>query len=206
MLQSAKAVVKRALWSGWDAWHDVETIGFAPVNKLTAVSGNSIHAVNYEPFDSTSAYIKELGVDYRNFGFIDFGSGKGRALLEAAAFPFKWVKGVEFTRELHDIAERNIRQYRMGRVRCSDIRSVLCDAENFDIPTDPLVIFFFNPFTGPVMEKVIANIEQSYRDAPRDIFIIYAGSLRLKDQTFERIAGIEVLSKRRRSTVFLLPG
>src|SRR5688572_7478730 len=38
--------------------------------------------------------VKNLGADPRDFTFVDFGSGKGRALLCAAAFPFKRIVGV----------------------------------------------------------------------------------------------------------------
>jgi tRNA1(Val) A37 N6-methylase TrmN6 len=42
--------------------------------------------------------------DLRDYTFIDFGSGKGRALLMAADLQFKSLIGIELRKELHDKA------------------------------------------------------------------------------------------------------
>lgn len=52
--------------------------------------------------------LENLGAEPRDFTFVDFGSGKGRALLCAAAFPFKRIVGVEWSPDLCAIARRNI--------------------------------------------------------------------------------------------------
>jgi hypothetical protein len=53
--------------------------------------------------------IKALDIDCREYGFIDYGSGRGRLLLAADRFPFKEIVGVEFSRPLHEEACENIR-------------------------------------------------------------------------------------------------
>src|SRR5450755_4425702 len=53
-----------------------------------------------------------LNLDFREFTFIDIGSGKGRALLMAAEFPFHRILGIELLPELHRIAQENINNYR----------------------------------------------------------------------------------------------
>ncbi len=55
--------------------------------------------------------ISSLLIDYRQFVFVDFGFGKGTALLLATEFPFKRIIGVEFSPELHRIAEENIKRF-----------------------------------------------------------------------------------------------
>jgi hypothetical protein len=40
-----------------------------------------------------------LPIAYDKFAFVDCGSGKGRTLLIASEFPFKFIIGVEFAAE-----------------------------------------------------------------------------------------------------------
>lgn len=40
--------------------------------------------------------------------FLDYGSGKGRALIMAAQYPFRRILGVEFSPQLSLIASQNI--------------------------------------------------------------------------------------------------
>ena len=51
-------------------------------------------------------------IDLREFIFIDIGSGKGRALLMAADYPFRRIVGVELLPELHRVSKENIGKYR----------------------------------------------------------------------------------------------
>jgi hypothetical protein len=148
-------------------------------------------------------FLEELDIDYQQYGFVDFGSGKGRVLLEAAAFPFKSVEGVEFSVELHAIADNNIRQYRRGKVRCPAIRSVLSDAAEFQLPAIPLVLYFFNPFSDPVLTIVVDNIRRSIAIDPRPVLIICVGSLMPKER-FDCIPNIQVVWRRALSTVYSL--
>jgi predicted O-methyltransferase YrrM len=50
--------------------------------------------------------------------FIDFGSGKGRALWMASEYPFRQLIALEFSPELHRIAEANITRYFSPTQRC----------------------------------------------------------------------------------------
>jgi hypothetical protein len=54
--------------------------------------------------------------------FIDFGSGKGRVVLQAALhYPFRTVCGIELSEHLHRIAEDNVSRvrHRLGDRRCA---------------------------------------------------------------------------------------
>ena len=105
--------------------------------------------------------------------FIDFGSGKGRALLLASEFPFKRVVGVEFSPELHATAVDNIRKYRTQRQHCNAVDSVCMDFVDFHLPPEPSVLFFFDPCAETVFEIVLNNIERSIHEHPREIYIVY---------------------------------
>ncbi|ALG14130.1 methyltransferase domain-containing protein [Kibdelosporangium phytohabitans] len=104
--------------------------------------------------------------------FIDFGSGMGRMVLEAARFPFGRVYGVELSTDLHEIAEDNVKRTRQ-RLQCRDIRLVRTDVLDFEIPDDVSVVFFNNPFQGPVFTTVIERLVATLDRNPRQIKIVY---------------------------------
>jgi hypothetical protein len=94
----------------FDTRFGVDTGGLIHPTELALDQPNQIHAVSYRGSDPKyfSDAIASLPIDYAQFVFIDFGSGKGRPLLLATQFPFKHIIGVEFSEELHRIAEENI--------------------------------------------------------------------------------------------------
>jgi len=117
--------------------------------------------------------LRDVDVDYRRFAFIDFGCGKGKALLLAARRPFKRIIGVELAPELVDVARRNVAQY-VKRSGGADVFELVCaDAAEYRIPHDPAVFFFFNPFRAETMRPVLDNIRRSLEAAPREIYVIY---------------------------------
>ncbi len=105
--------------------------------------------------------------------FVDFGSGKGRVVLQAALhYSFRRVYGVELSDRLHQVAERNVAAVR-DRLRCPDVRLVHSDVLNFDVPDDVTVAFFYNPFVGDLFEAVVARLVQSVDRCPRPLRIVY---------------------------------
>jgi hypothetical protein len=119
--------------------------------------------------------LKYLNIDHSRYTFIDFGSGKGRVLLLASLYPYRKIIGVEFSQRLHRIAENNIRTWSNPKQKCFNIASVCIDALDFKLPSDPLVLFFFTPFKPPISTQIINNIEESLRNEPRPIEILYYG-------------------------------
>lgn len=104
--------------------------------------------------------------------FADLGAGMGRIVLLAAEWPFRRVVGVEFSRELTDIARANLRTVRSS-LKCPDVEMILADVAAWAIPPDVTVLFLFNPFDGVVLAEVCANIRKSLAAAPRKLTIIY---------------------------------
>ena len=136
---------------------------------------NQVHAVSYgasDPQDFRSA-IAGLPIDYPDFVFVDFGSGKGRAILLASEFPFKRVVGVEFSEELHRIARENINHFSKKGCQCAKVESICMDAVDYPLPDDDLVCYFCNPFDETLMTQMVANIRKSLLRQPREIFILY---------------------------------
>jgi len=100
--------------------------------------------------------------------FIDYGSGKGAALIHAHNLGFKEVYGVEFAKELNDTSLENIK-----KLNLQNIHSLNEDATAFMPPKETTLIYFFNPFDEVVMRKVIENILEAKKYFIEDVYIIY---------------------------------
>lgn len=104
--------------------------------------------------------------------FVDFGSGMGRVVQQAAKYPFARVVGVEISEQLTEIARKNVDSNRR-RFECQNVELISCDAAAFDVPDDMTHAYFNNPFTGETFVKVIGNITSSIDRVPRRITLIY---------------------------------
>jgi SAM-dependent methyltransferase len=109
--------------------------------------------------------------------FIDFGCGKGRALLAAAQLGFKRVEGVEFSGELCAIARQNIAAFARRRRLATECRVVQQDAGAYEVPDDADYFYFFNPFGEQVMRGTLGNIVRSLDRRPREAMLIYCNPL-----------------------------
>jgi SAM-dependent methyltransferase len=119
----------------------------------------------------------ELKIDLGQFTFIDIGSGKGRALLLAAEYPFRRILGVELLPELNQIAQQNIRKFSSPLQGCADIDSVCMDATELSFPQEPLVIFLFNPLPVEGLRKLVQNLEGALRVNPREMRVVYGNPI-----------------------------
>jgi SAM-dependent methyltransferase len=117
------------------------------------------------------------GPDLQDFTFLDLGSGKGRTLLMASDYPFRRIVGVELLPSLDQIAQENLRRYKSDSQQCFRLESVCADATKFPLPSEPLVVYLFNPFPEPGLRQVLANLEQSLREHPRIVYVLYHNPL-----------------------------
>ncbi len=107
-----------------------------------------------------------------NSVLLDIGCGKARVLLIASEFDFDTVRGVEFARELCEIAGDNCTKYKDSTKSRTNFEIIEGDAANYQIRADENVFFLFNPFDGVILSKVINNISNSLRDNPRKVLLI----------------------------------
>jgi len=132
-------------------------------------------------------------IDFREFTFIDIGSGKGRALLMAADYPFRRILGIEVFPALHRVAKENIGRYKSDSQRCFAIDCVLGDGCEFAFPPEPTVLYLFNPLPESGLATMISNLQQSLREHPRVVFVLYHNPLLepvlTQNARFEKIAG-----------------
>jgi len=104
--------------------------------------------------------------------FVDFGSGKGRVVYQAARYPFGRVVGVEISEELNCVARANIERVR-DRLRCRNVELVTADVLDYEIPDDMTYAYFYYPFFGEIFRAVVAKIAASIDRSPRKVTIIF---------------------------------
>jgi SAM-dependent methyltransferase len=193
----------------FDRKHGVDTCGVHELSELTIDSSNIASGLEYEPtpVKAFPSMLKSLPKELGKFVFVDFGCGKGRTLLLASHFKFKRVIGVEFAKELHEAATKNLANYKDSRQKCNDITAIHSDAAKFSIPDDACVFYFYYPFGEDVMRKVLDNIVTSYRANPRPMYFINRLDRTSWVEVCERIYGeIDLLRVRdRRRSLFTNP-
>jgi SAM-dependent methyltransferase len=105
--------------------------------------------------------------------FVDLGCGKGRAVMMASTYPFRKVIGVELNPRLAAIAQANRATWTEAGRAISPIRIVCQDAAEFVFPPGPCLLYLFNPFTTPVVEQLLSQIERQFADRPGMLDVIY---------------------------------
>src|ERR1019366_9273060 len=92
----------------YDFDHGVDTT-WATVPLRTRIR-ELLSGARYQPSEPSLFHqiLQCLPVAPDGFTFIDLGSGKGRTLLMASAYPFRRIVGVELLAELDAIARQNI--------------------------------------------------------------------------------------------------
>ena len=154
---------------------DGEIDGWTHLSDLDIPSANWICGRNYAPIDPVRfhAVLANLHIQFEDFVFIDFGSGKGRALLLASAYRFKRIVGIEFSPELNLIAQHNIQKYMDRHPPCGSVESVCMDFLDFSLPEEPSVCFFFDPCEDAILTKLLRNIRVSLEGHPRAAYLVY---------------------------------
>jgi len=99
---------------------------------------------------------------------LDYGSGKGFAMIFFSKYPFSEIGGVELMPEMHNIAGRNF-----NRKTLPHLKSYNADAAMFEDIDRYNFFYFYNPFKGEVLKKVLENIKTSLKRSPRTIIVIY---------------------------------
>jgi hypothetical protein len=133
----------------------------------------------YQPTDSAlfgemiEALRQQTDLDFRDFVFVDLGSGKGRTLLMASVYPFRRIVGVELLPALHATAEENLRKYCGESQKCFALEAICGDATEFQFPAEATVLYLFNPLPEAGLRRVIKKLEQSLREQPRAVYVIY---------------------------------
>lgn len=150
----------------------IRTAGFMHTDDLNITDKDCNH---YEPCSYASIFnvLKKLKIDPQRDVFIDYGSGKGRAVIVAATFPFKRVIGVEIAPQLTAAAEENFKIAQSRNVlKCLQGEFITADAFDYQPPDDVTVIFLNNPFSEKLMQDTVDKVLQSVERVPREVYFI----------------------------------
>lgn len=159
----------------FDWRYQIDTINTAQLDTLEIDSKNKAIGNYYE---GTNAYIfqkmiSRAEVDPSKSCFVDFGSGKGKAMFMAAERGFRKIIGVEFSIELVEINRKNLEIFKQKTNSKAEFEILHMDASEYAIPADANLLFFSNPFNEALTAKVIGNILKSYEQSPREIWVVH---------------------------------
>lgn len=157
-----------------DVWFDLRhrTDTFLPVHQTDLFDPEdqaNRHKYVPSPGSLVRNSVKLLDglVDPNRAGFVDIGSGKGKVLIEARKVGFRQVSGVEYSTELHHVAAAN-----MAKLKLDDIKLFNVDARDWRPTAEDQIFFFFNPFTGQMLDDFLATLVES--PGPETRYAIYA--------------------------------
>ena len=158
----------------FDRRFGTDTKRILEVDRLDIDSENRDQGVRYQPTQVRPFKLMLSALDLsKDCSFVDFGSGMGRALMLAAEYGFQTITGVEYAKNLCEIAVKNLRAYHRAAQSRATINIVHMDAAKYPVRNSDTVFYFYNPFHERVMRQVVENIHQSVLRAPRKVFIIY---------------------------------
>ena len=160
----------------WFDWrHGMDTIAPSRLEDLTIETGSREHGTSYEgirvlPARSFARHVRTLvpgGV------FVDLGCGKGKAVFIAVQSGFAKARGIEFARELCDVARRNWTSFSAKTGCRPDACEIIeGDVTTYAYPTDETIYFINNPFDEVILAKVVENITASAKREPRRVLIV----------------------------------
>lgn len=175
-----QALVKgmRYLDANFDRRFGTETTEIVELSDLVIGSENAKNGIYYEgiPERVLRDILDGLGIDYTQYTFVDFGSGKGRALMIASDYPFRRILGVEFAPALHEVALSNLKKYRASSQKCKDVQSICADATTWDLPQESIVAFLYTPFKPPVLQVVVDRLMATYWTSQHSLVLAFYGN------------------------------
>ena len=100
---------------------------------------------------------------------LDYGSGKGRVDFFLSYQVKANTIGIEYDERIYQRSLDN-QQSAVSKFRTE---FVLAKAEEYEVPSNVNRCYFFNPFSVELLRKVIAKIQNSYYERPREILLFF---------------------------------
>lgn len=129
---------------------------------------NEHRAYEATPYDVLDLIV-DSGFVSREDVVVDMGAGKGRVAIYLSNQIGCLVKGIEYDERIYMAATQNLKDTSMD----TNAEFINCSAEGYEIRPEDTCFFFFNPFSEKILEKVLANIEDSFYDVNREIKLIF---------------------------------
>ena len=171
----ANAALNRLVDRHFDIAFGTYTRGVIENTSLSDVtSPNLARGIRYEPTPALALRrVLRAARIPADGGFVDLGCGKGRALMVAVLGGFTHVTGVDNSRALGVIAEKNLDILRARTKRTFTSSVITADAADYAFTKNDTVVFLFNPFDAVVLAAVIARLQHSLEHHPRAVWIVY---------------------------------
>jgi hypothetical protein len=148
---------------------------FIPSLKAERFSPDAERGILYEgpvPATSFNWVMSALPQDLREYAFVDFRAGLGRAMLLASQRRFERIIGYEYTAAAYDDLQMNIAQFPRSRMLCRDVQCHRGDRTGVSIPDQPCVLYVANAWREDFLGNITAYLGESYRHKPRRLFLI----------------------------------
>jgi SAM-dependent methyltransferase len=157
----------------FDAKYGTETLGRRWVKTSHDANDAPVWGYSAVNQDFFREIMRSIPQPLSRYAFVDIGSGKGAAVLMASEFGFRRLVGVELTGELVDIARRNtdIFNRKTGGTVAPDW--VHMDFFKWQIPSEPQLFFFNNPFPQALTVEALAALERSLSLQPHPALLVF---------------------------------
>jgi len=178
----------------FDRRHGTDTGGMVPTSELDIDDEGTKWQSNLylgSPDRVTRHLIRSLDINPAAFTFVDYGSGKGRALFTAAELSFRKVVGVEISRDLHAVAEANLLRY-VGDPLQSEIELWCGDARDYELPDGDLILHMYHPFGPDILKEMLKRI-QAAAEPGRRILIPYLFSIGVSKAVFQEFPRFQLI-------------
>jgi hypothetical protein len=116
--------------------------------------------------------LSQLPADLREFAFVDFRAGRGRAMLLAAQRNFEQIIGYEYDPPHYDDLRMNIAQYPRSKMVCRNVQAFRGDRSGVSIPDKPCVLYFANAWREELLAGIMNYVRETYLHKPRRIYVI----------------------------------
>lgn len=168
VILAGRRVRERAI----ERWLGIDTV--SPPGKRFDLGTHFADPVPYEPVDYVllRRYTRPIRLRPDDV-VVDIGCGMGRMLCLFARRRVRKVIGIEFSRELAEIARQNAATVRGRRAEIEVRQGDACEADY----SDATVIWMFNPFGPATMRTVMERLGRSLEAKPRTIQIAYVNPL-----------------------------
>ena len=170
----------------WFRFHRNSSVNLMNLDLIEPHLQNKQQATCYAPTPIIPFFkmIKGLNLP-KNPCFIDYGAGKGRAMLLAGETGrFHKIKGLEFSPTLCQSGKKNIKSYvEKGGKDCFQLFHT--DVTQYQVKLEDNVFYFFHPFNENILNHCLKNIFSSLKAEPRSALIIYHSNY--KDYTHDII-------------------
>lgn len=159
---SPAAARARRADEAFDRRWGTDTGGTMNLSALNVARDRALLGCGYQASNGValSEAMKVAAVDPARFTFIDYGSGKGRVVMIAAAAGFARAIGVEFAPELHEVALANADRFAAVGGAARRCEMVLGDAGAYEPPAGPIFAYIYNSFGPVILREVLARLEQ----------------------------------------------